>query len=334
MGYKRMEKVGENMSDVIALGELLIDFTPNGINELGNPIYVANPGGAPGNVMVALSCLGKDTAFIGSVGHDKFGEMLKETLEKKGVNTQEIVYADIPTTLAFVHIADDGDRSFSFYRNPGADMMLSAADIKKDMIASARIFHVGSISMTDNPVRDATLTALRVAKENGVTVSFDPNLRPLLWKDLDDAREAMLEVLAFADIVKVSDEELQFITGEEDLETAANLLVMEHHLQVLFVTLGGKGSYCFSAGASERLPSYSVYAIDTTGCGDAFFAGTLYQILEMGLLGKNLKPEEMRKVLRFGNAMGGYVATQKGAIPAMPTLQEIETFMLNKTSSR
>jgi fructokinase len=315
------------MTDVTALGEILIDFTPQGNSEEGNPSFIANPGGAPGNVMVGLSQLGKKSAFIGSVGKDQFGKMLKETLKEKGVNTTGMVQVDVPTTLAFVHIADEGERSFSFYRKPGADMMLTKEDVNMDIISASKIFHVGSISMTDEPVREATLTALKHAKNNGITVSYDPNLRPALWESLEAARIGMLEVMPYADIVKLSDEELEFLTGEKDIMIAAEKIKQQFNMSFLFVTLGAKGSYCFANGESVMVPGYTVYAIDTTGCGDAFFAGVLYQILEKDALSNVLSIEEMTEILEFGNAMGGYVATIKGAIPAMPTLKEIQAFI-------
>ena len=314
------------MYDVTALGEILIDFTPQGYNEEGNPSFVANPGGAPGNVMVGLSSLGMKSCFIGSVGRDQFGERLKKTLRNKGVNIEGIVQVDIPTTLAFVHIADDGDRSFSFYRKPGADMMLTKNDLKLDLISKSKIFHVGSISMTDDPVREATLVALKHAKKNNVAISYDPNLRPALWESLSVAKKWILEIIPFADIVKLSEEELEFLTGEQDIQTGVGKLKQQYNIPLLFVTLGAKGSYCIANGETIRVPGRIVNAVDTTGCGDAFFAGVLYQIIKMNVIGKQLTKEEMTAILKFGNAMGGYVATKKGAIPAMPSIEQIQSF--------
>jgi fructokinase len=314
------------MRDVTALGEILIDFTPQGDNK-GNPSFVANPGGAPGNVMVGLSSLGLKSGFIGSVGRDQFGDMLKETLRNKGVNIKGIVQVDIPTTLAFVHIAKGGERSFSFYRKPGADMMLTKNDVKLDLISSSKIFHVGSISMTDEPVREATMKALKHAKENNVAVSYDPNLRPALWESLHVAKKWMLEIMSFADIVKLSDDELEFLTGEQDIQTGVEKLNQQYNIPLLFVTLGAKGSYFFANGESVMIPGQIVHAIDTTGCGDAFFAGVLYQIIKINALGKQLTKEDMSVILKFGNAMGGYVATKKGAIPAMPSIEQIQAFI-------
>jgi fructokinase len=320
----------DEMIDVSALGEILIDFTPQGNND-DSLSFTANPGGAPGNVMVALSRLGKQTAFIGSVGRDRFGEMLTETLASNGVRTAGIVYSEIPTTLAFVHIGEGGERTFSFYRNPGADMMLSKEDIKTDLIVNAKIFHVGSISMTHEPVREATLSALILAKEHGVTISFDPNLRPALWQSLDDARENILKIIPYADIVKLSEDELEFLTGESDIPTAVEKITALYNIPLLFITLGSKGSYCYANGKLEYVPGYTVYAIDTTGCGDAFFAGVLYKLLELDRIGQKLSKEEMLQILEFGNAMGAFVATEKGAIPAMPTKEMLEGFLKTKS---
>ncbi|WP_042146788.1 carbohydrate kinase [Paucisalibacillus sp. EB02] len=319
------------MIDVTALGEILVDFTPQGFNEDGNPSFVANPGGAPGNVMAGLSCLGKKSAFMGSVGSDQFGKMLRDTLKDKGINVEGMVDVQIPTTLAFVHIAEEGERSFSFYRKPGADMMLTKDDLKLNLISNSRIFHVGSISLTDEPVRVATLTALKYAKDHGVAVSFDPNLRPALWESLSDAKKWILEIMPFADIVKLSEEELEFLTGANDIQVGVEKLTKQYDIPLLFVTLGAKGSYCFANGESLMVPGTTVYAIDTTGCGDAFLAGALYQILEMNVLGKELTKKELRSILEFGNAMGGYVATKNGAIPAMPTLEQLQDFFKSKS---
>lgn len=318
------------MIDVTALGEILIDFTPVGMSEQGNPMYAANPGGAPGNVMVSLSCLGKNTAFIGSVGKDQFGELLVSTLQSKGVHVNGIVYSDINTTLAFVHIDEDGERSFSFYRKPGADMMLSKEDLNLDLVKESKIFHVGSISMTNEPVREATLTALQYAKKHQKAISFDPNLRPLLWESLEKAKKQILTIMTYADIVKISDEELEFLTGVKDISVGAKQIYQQFQTPLLLVTLGSKGSYGFFKGKSLFVPAISVQPVDTTGCGDAFFAGVLYQIIENDLLHLNITEIEMEKILRFGNGMGAYVAGLKGAIPSMPTKIQIDEFLKNR----
>ncbi|MDQ0233089.1 carbohydrate kinase family protein [Metabacillus malikii] len=315
------------MKDVTALGELLIDFTPSGRGEQDNPMFEANPGGAPSNVLVALAWLGLETAFIGCVGKDNFGQLLVDALRSKGVDTSGIVYSDVKTTIAFVHIDEHGERSFDFYRQPGADMMLAKEDIDLKLISQSRIFHVGSISMTDEPVREATLMTLKHAKEKGKVISFDPNLRPLLWDNLDHAKRQIETVMQYADIVKVSEEELAFLTGEEDISRGAGQLFEKNSLSLLFVTVGDKGSYAYNANGFVFVPGIAVKAVDTTGCGDAFFAGVLYQLLKSDRLSESLAKDELEFILQFGNAMGAFVAKHKGGIPAMPTLLQIEEFI-------
>lgn len=315
------------MKDVTALGELLIDFTPSGRGEQDNPRFEANPGGAPSNVLVSLACLGLETEFIGCVGRDHFGQLLVAALRSKGVQTNGIVYSNVKTTLAFVHIDEHGERSFDFHRQPGADMMLAKEDLNLELISHSRIFHVGSISMTDEPVREATLTALNYAKERNKVISFDPNLRPLLWDNLDNAKRQIEIVMQYADIVKVSEEELAFLTNTDDISAGAKQLFEKYHLSLLFVTLGDKGSYAYNENGLVFVPGITVKAVDTTGCGDAFFAGVLYELLKTELLNEDLPKERLEQILRFGNAMGAYVAKHKGGIPAMPTLSQIEEFI-------
>lgn len=315
------------MKDVTALGELLIDFTPSGRGEQDNPRFEANPGGAPSNVVVALACLGLETEFIGCVGRDNFGQLLVAALRSKGVHTNGIVYSNVKTTLAFVHIDEQGERSFDFYRQPGADMMLAKEDLNLELISHSRIFHVGSISMTDEPAREATLTALNHAKERNRVISFDPNLRPLLWDNLDHAKRQIEIVMQYADIIKVSEEELAFLTNTDDISDGARQLFEQHKLSLLFVTLGDKGSYAYNENGLVFVPGIAVKAVDTTGCGDAFFAGVLYELLKNELLNEDLPKEKLEQILRFGNAMGAYVAKHKGGIPAMPTLSQIEEYI-------
>ncbi|MEN0650260.1 carbohydrate kinase [Caldifermentibacillus hisashii] len=319
------------MNDVTALGELLIDFTPEGINSQGNPCLAANPGGAPGNVLVSLSCLGMKTEFIGCVGKDSFGNFLVSALQSKGVGTNGIVYSNVNTTLAFVHIDHQGDRSFSFYRNPGADMMLTKEEIDLQLISDSRVFHVGSISMTHEPSREATLTALQHAKQHNVVISFDPNLRPLLWENLTVAKEQIETIMKYANVVKVSEEELEFLTGTKDILIGAKQIFDEYNLSILFITLGDKGSYAYTKHGLVFTPGFSVKAVDTTGCGDAFFAGVLYQLLKNELILEDLPVENLEKILKFGNLMGAYVAQSKGGIPSMPTFSQIEEFAVSQT---
>lgn len=315
------------MIDVITLGEILIDFTPSKEkNEQGLPTFTANPGGAPSNVAVALSNLGKRTAFIGAVGNDYFGKMLTSTLSEKDVNTNGMVYVDVHTTMTFVHIEEDGERAFTFHRNPGADTMLTKESLDLNAISQSKICHVGSLSMTNNPARTATRTTLKHAKDNNILISYDPNLRPSLWKNLDKAKTYILEVMSYANIVKVSEDELEFLTNTTNIQNGAKQLMERFELDLLFITLGAKGSYCFNNQFQEAFSKgFSVKAIDTTGCGDAFFAGVLYKILENNL--SDMTEEKMKEMLTFGNALGAYVSTKHGGIPGMPTLNQISSFI-------
>ncbi|KAB8125930.1 carbohydrate kinase [Gracilibacillus oryzae] len=318
------------MADVAALGEILVDFTSGGISENGSPVFIANPGGAPGNLLVALSRLGKDTTFIGAVGKDKFGMMLEDTLKDYGVSTAGMVHSDIHTTLAFVHINESGDRSFSFCRNPGADVMLSSNELKPDLITGSKIFHVGSLSMTNNPSREATREALKIAKSHKITISCDPNLRLSLWKSQEEAKERIKEILSYADIAKLSEEELEFLTGTNKVEKGASEVLEQYNMSLLFITAGSKGSYCFSEKTGLFEAGMPIKAIDTTGCGDAFFAGILYKVLDNNMQYKGLTEKMIKDLLVFGNAMGAYVARKQGGIPALPDLPEINKFILDK----
>jgi fructokinase len=313
------------MFDVVALGELLIDFTPAGISEGGNLRFEENPGGAPANVLASLAKLGKKCAFIGMVGNDRFGKFLKDALQQNGVAVTGIkISKTVNTTLAFVHLEPDGDRSFSFYRNPGADMMLTSKDIDYELIKQARIFHFGSISMTDEPSRSATLIAARIAKANGLIVSYDPNYRPSLWTGKEQAIAMMKTGLELADIVKVSEEELELLTGTADLSKGSAILYEMGNCVVL-VTLGSKGCFYRYPGGIGQLPTYEVNTIDTTGAGDAFLGGILYWFSCLTLTEiQKLNQNEFQDIIRFANATGALTTTKKGAIPALPCLEEVK----------
>lgn len=258
--------------DVVALGELLIDFTQNGKSEQGNGLFEANPGGAPCNVLAMLNNLGKKTSFIGKVGNDQFGLMLKVTLEELGIGTENLMLDDeVHTTLALVHTFEDGDRDFSFYRNPGADMMLTADEVQDDLIKSAKIFHFGTLSMTHDGVREATKKALEVAKNAGVMISFDPNLREPLWKSLDDAKEQVLYGLQYADILKISDNEIQWLTGEEDYTEGVKKIRELKNIPLILVSMGKEGSRAYYKDMIvEAKPFLQKNTIETTGAGDTF----------------------------------------------------------------
>ena len=312
--------------DVTALGELLIDFTQNGHSDQGNFLMEANPGGAPCNVLAMLCKLGKKTAFIGKVGDDFLGRHLKEVVEAVGIDARNLLLdKDIHTTLAFVHTYPDGDRDFSFYRNPGADMCLRADEVREELIAQSRIFHFGSLSLTHPDVREATKKAVAIAKENGCIVSYDPNLRPPLWNTLDEAKEQIAFGMTQCDILKISDNEIEWLTGEKDYKRAAERLKAKYDIPLILVSLGKQGSLAFSDVAFAEVPGYEVDTIETTGAGDTFCACVLHHILEKGF--RAYKRQELEEMLTFANAAAAIVTTRKGALAVMPTKEEAETLI-------
>lgn len=271
--------------DVVALGELLIDFTENGLSDQGNPILEANPGGAPCNVLSMLQNLGKKTAFIGKVGDDAFGKMLIQVVKEQGINTDNlIVDKEVGTTLAFVHTAKDGDRSFSFYRNPGADMMLRWNEVEQSKLSDTEIFHFGTLSMTDEYIADVTMKAVKKAKESGAVISFDPNLRPPLWKDMEDARQRMWYGISQCDILKISDDEIAFLSGTEDIDCGIECIMQKSQPKLICATMGKNGSKAYYNGESVfSQPFLRNDTIETTGAGDTFMACVLNAVLENGL---------------------------------------------------
>ena len=313
--------------DVVALGELLIDFTENGVSEQGNPILEANPGGAPCNVLAMLNKLGKKTAFIGKVGNDTFGHMLKRTVEESGTDVTNLVMDnDVHTTLAFVHTYPDGEREFSFYRNPGADMMLTKDEIMEDIIKAGKIFHFGTLSSTHEGVRAATRYAIDIAKENGLLISFDPNLREPLWTSLEDAKREIEYGLSKCDILKISDNELEFMTGTDDYSKGVKLLREKYDISLIFVTLGKDGSRTYYKDIMVEAPPFTeVKTIEKTGAGDTFGGCALGYILEHGI--ENLTEEKLRKLIIFANAGASLITTKKGALKVMPEKSEIEALI-------
>lgn len=310
--------------DVVALGELLIDFTPAGKSENGNPIFERNPGGAPANVLAALSNFGKKTGFLGKVGTDMFGDYLKGVLQDRGIDTTGLLQTEkYNTTLAFVQLDERGDRTFSFYRNPGADLMLYPYEVNKEMIANCKVFHFGSVSMTGNPAREATLAAASYAKEQGKIISYDPNLRELLWENEVEARKYMLEGLPYADILKISEEELSFLIGEISLEAGAKLLQEQFQISLVVVTRGAKGCYYRMGMLDGYAAAYEVNTVDTTGAGDAFTAGLLNKLIDKNLNITALNQQELAECIAFATVVGSLATTKKGAIPAMPTLEAV-----------
>ena len=316
----------EKKYDVIALGELLIDFTMNGQSEQGNNMFEACPGGAPCNVLALLNKMGKKTAFIGKVGKDQFGTLLKNTITAAGIDASHLVMDDkVNTTLAFVHTFPDGDREFSFYRNPGADMMLAEEEVDPEFIAQTKIFHFGTLSMTHDGVRAATKKAVQAAKDAGCLVSFDPNLRPPLWSSLELAKEQMEYGFGVCDILKISDNEIQFVSGKEDYDEGIAYLQEKYHIPMILLTMGKDGSRAYYNGMCVERPGFTVKAIETTGAGDTFCGSTLNYIVEHGF--DDLTEDQLGELLTFANAAAAIVTTKKGAIRSMPQRAEVEALM-------
>ena len=310
------------MADVTALGELLIDFTENGLSRQGNPIFEANPGGAPCNVLAMLTKLGNKTAFIGKVGNDYLGNLLKDKVTGIGINTDHLFLDDkIHTTLAFVHTAEDGDRDFSFYRNPGADMMLCADEVDESVIAESKIFHFGTLSMTHEGVREATKKALDAAKKNHVLISFDPNLREPLWESLDDAKEQVAYGMGMCDILKISDNEIEWYTGETDYSKGVAKIRESFDIPLILVSMGKDGSRAYYKDEMIEIPAFiQPDTIETTGAGDTFDACVLDYILKHGM---ELSRAQIAEMLTFANAAAALITTKKGALCVMPSREEV-----------
>lgn len=316
----------EKEYDVIALGELLIDFTMNGQSEQGNNLFEACPGGAPCNVLALLNKMGKKTAFIGKVGRDQFGTLLKNTITEAGIDAAHLVVDEnVNTTLAFVHTFPDGDREFSFYRDPGADMMLNESEVDEAFIGRAKIFHFGTLSMTHDGVRAATKKAVWAAKEGGCLISFDPNLRPPLWSSLDLAKEQMEYGFSVCDILKISDNEIQFVSGKEDYDEGIAYIQEKYHIPLILLTMGRDGSRAYYKGMRVERPGFSVKTIETTGAGDTFGGSSLNYIVEHDF--DSLTEEQLGEMLTFANAAAAIVTTRKGAIKAMPGREEVEALV-------
>ncbi len=314
--------------DVAALGELLIDFTQNGRSEQGNLLFEANPGGAPANVLAMLRKLGRSCAFLGKVGADGFGDILEDTLRGAGVDVCGLRRDEnIHTTLAVVHTMENGDRDFSFYRKPGADIELSASELKTDVLRSCRVFHFGSLSLTDEPVRTATCKAISLARDAGAIISFDPNLRPPLWESETAAREQIAWGLTQCAVLKIADNELAFMTGEADFDRGAAALREKYpNIRLLNVTAGAGGSYSYYGGLRAFEAACALGGvIETTGAGDTFCACVLHYILEHGL--DALKEPQLHEMLRFANAAAYLVTTRRGAIRSMPERADIEAVL-------
>lgn len=309
--------------DVTALGELLIDFTENGISEQGNPILEANPGGAPCNVLSMLVKLGHKGAFIGKIGADMFGDQLACAIREVGIDTTGLkIDEQVHTTLAFVHTLEGGEREFSFYRNPGADMMLSEHDLDETLIKDSKFFHFGSLSMTDEVCRQATRKAIEIAEQSGALLSYDPNLREPLWKSLEDAKEQIFYGMEHCNVLKISDNEIQWLTGKEDYDAGILLLMERYHIPLILLSMGKNGSRAYTNRFRVEKPAFVTEdTIETTGAGDVFCACILHYILEHGWHEYNEK--ELGEMLKFANAAASIITTRKGALRVMPKLEEI-----------
>ena len=316
--------------DVTALGELLIDFTENGKSGQGNPLFEANPGGAPCNVLAMLSKLGHKTAFVGKVGNDFFGEQLKDAITEVGIDAAYLCMDEqVHTTLAMVHTYPDGDRDFSFYRDPGADMMLAEDEIPEELIKDSDIFHFGTLSMTHEGVRAATKKAIRIAKEAGALISFDPNLRPPLWKDMNEARIQVLYGLENCHILKISDNEIQWLTGKEDYTEGVEWINERYRITLILVSMGKQGSRAYYKGMMvEVSPFLQKNTVETTGAGDTFCGCVLHYICEHGL--SDLSENNLREMLVFANAAASLITTRKGALRVMPEMGEVQALIENQ----
>lgn len=310
------------MFDVTALGEVLIDFTPCGVSEAGMALFEQNPGGAPANVLAAVSNLGLKPAFIGKVGDDMHGALLKETLDKINVDTTGLVVdPDFFTTLAFVSLKN-GERSFSFARKPGADTQLKKEEVKLDVVKNSKIFHCGSLSLTDEPARSATFYAVEEAKKAGAVISYDPNYRPLLWKSEEDAIEKMRSMVPYADIMKISDEETELLSGKADPKEAAEVLLSQG-VDCVVVTLGADGALLKTKNIEVQVKGKPRKVVDTTGAGDSFWGGLLSRLALYDVKPADLTKEQAEEYLTFANAVAGLCVEKRGAIPAMPTLEQV-----------
>lgn len=311
------------MFDITTLGEMLIDFTMQGTNAQGQRVFAQNAGGAPANVAVAAARLGAKTAFIGKAGNDMHGRFLNDTLQNCDIDSSGFILCDeYFTTLAFVDVKPDGEREFSFARKHGADKMLSREDIPLGLISNSRILHIGSLSLTDEPCRSATIYAVKKAKENGAVISYDPNYRASLWKSENEAVKHMRSMIAYTDVMKISDEETVLLTGEKDYEKAAGIL-LEQGVKLAAVTLGKAGAYVRTRDGGKTVKGFKNKALDATGAGDAFWGGFLYSLAKTKKSPATVSLDEAAYFADFGNAVASICVEGYGAISAMPTLGQV-----------
>ena len=312
---------------MVALGELLIDFTNNAVSEQGNGMFEANPGGAPCNVLAMLRSMGHTVSFIGKVGDDIFGRQLRDVLEGLGIGTSNLqMDKAYRTTLAFVQNDASGDRSFSFYRNPGADIMLNKEEVDEELIRRCKVFHFGTLSMTHDKVREATQFALDVARDAGCMISFDPNLRESLWEDLEEAKHWTAYGMERCDVLKISDNEVVWFTGKEDYDEGIAYLQEKYGISLILLTMGRDGSRAYYKDMRVEVPGFvQEKTIETTGAGDTFMGSCLHYILENGA--KDWTVERMEEMLTFANAAASIITTRRGALKVMPTAKEVQEFL-------
>lgn len=319
------DSVKRSIYDITVFGEILIDFTSQGYNEDGQMLFARNPGGAPANVAVAAQKLGAHTAFLGKAGSDMHGEFLRSVLQRENVDTAGLILDDqYFTTLAFVEIGETGERTFSFVRKPGADTKIQKEEVDIDVLDHTNIFHVGSLSLTDQPARDTTFYAVKRAKNKGSIISYDPNYRASLWKDEETVKQQMRSLVPYADLVKISEEETMLLTGCQDVREAAEALYRQG-VKIVAVTLGEKGAYLYCKEGGCMVPGFAVTQVgDTNGAGDSFWGAFLYKISTSGKQPEEFTMAELAEYAGFGNAAASLCVEKKGAIPAMPKLSQVE----------
>lgn len=313
----------EKIFDVVSMGEILIDFTFQGFNSDGQRLFAQNAGGAPANVLVSIQKLGGKTAFLGKIGDDMHGLFLKKTLDSEKINTEGLIIdKKYFTTLAFVSLSNSGERSFSFARKSGADTKISKSEINTNLLKQAKVFHIGSLSLTDEPARTATLFAINFAKQNGAIISYDPNYRASLWKNEKIAKKHMRSLIPLVDIMKISDEETELLTGKSDVKKSAKALY-DKGVKVVVVTLGAKGAYVFNKDGGEFVEPFKCKVVDTTGAGDSFWGGFLHKLTKSGKNPEELSLSDLTNFAKFGNAVASLCVEKNGAIPAMPCLDDV-----------
>ena len=316
------------MIDVVALGELLIDFTSQGVDAEGYPTMAAHPGGAPANFLAALAKFGAKTALLGKVGDDTFGKLLTTTLKNAGIETKGLIASkDVFTTLAFVTLDESGDREFAFARKPGADTCIQYEELDLSLIDQAKVFHFGTLSLTNEPARSATYRAVAYAKSKGKMITYDPNLRIPLWDDLNEAKKQLLWGLQQADVVKISDEEVQFLFGL-DVEQGAAYILDKYDVKLVFVTCGADGCWFQNAKAKGKVPSLqNIKVVDTTGAGDIFGGSAVWQLLQLNILPEELNEEQLQNIVRFACTSAGLSTTKSGGISSVPELNTIVQYL-------